>query len=120
MNGLERTALGAALAERVQALARTNARLRALDDESGAGPHRVAEADPETVLRDALLALSDGAVLANARRLVAGETLVGADQLARTGLAVWDPSTETPRATMLLVELMRIFEAAIGEAEGSR
>ena len=120
MNGLERTALGAALAERVQALARTNARLRALDEDSWSEPHRVAEADPEAVLRGALLALSDGAVLASARRLVAGESSDEAELLARAGLAVWDPSTESPRATMLLIELMRMFEAAIREAEGSR
>lgn len=117
MNKLERTALGEALAERVRSLARTNERLRALDDSRESEAHVVGEPDAETVLRHALLALSSHRGYDSARRILAGDHVNAGDELAKAGLVMWDPASDSIRATALLIELMRVFESAVDEAQ---
>jgi hypothetical protein len=116
MNKLDRTALGDALAERVLSLARTNARLRALDDSRESEAHVVGEPDPETVLRGALLVLGSHRGYDTARRVLAGEHDNVGDDFAKAGLAMWDPASDSMRATALLIELMRVFESAVDQA----
>ncbi|GAC1666098.1 MAG: hypothetical protein PVS3B2_03510 [Candidatus Dormibacteraceae bacterium] len=116
MNKLDRTALGDALAARVLSLSRTSERLRALDDSSESEPHVVGQADPETILRRALLALSSHQGYDSARRVLAGEHLTVSDELAKAGLVMWDPASDSMQATALLIELMRQFEFAVDEA----
>lgn len=120
MNKVERGALGEALAERVLSLARTGERLRALDDSFESEPHRVGEADAEAVLLGALRVLSTTVGYESAHRIVAGEHVEDGDELARAGLATWDPASDAMRPTSLLVELMSIFESAVGEARQAR
>lgn len=120
MNKLERGALGEALAERVLSLARTGERLRALDDSFESEPHRVAEPDAESVLLGALRVLGTRDGYESARRIVAGEHVEGGDELARAGLATWDPASDAMRPTSLLVELMRVFESAVSEVQQGR
>jgi hypothetical protein len=117
MNKLDRTALGDALAERVLSLARTNARLRALDDSRESEAHVVGEPDAETVLRRALLALSSQVGYDVASRILAGEQVNAGDELAKAGLVMWDPASDSMRATALLIELMRLFESVVDEAQ---
>ena len=117
MNKLDRTALGDALAERVQSLARTEARLRALDDTDGSPAHVVDQPEAESVLRRALLALSSQAGYDSARRVLAGEHVAVSDELAKAGLVAWDLAADSMRATALLVELMKVFEPAVEEAQ---
>ncbi len=112
--------LGSALAERVVSLARTNARLRALDDPHESEAHVVGEPDSETVLRRALLALSSHLGYDSARRILAGEHVNAGDELAKAGLVMWDPASGSMRATALLIELMRVFESAVDEAQQER
>lgn len=119
MNKLERGALGEALAERVLSLARTGERLRALDDASESEPHLVGEPDAEAVLLGALRILSTRGGYESARRIVAGEH-VEAGELARAGLATWDPASGAMRPTSLLIELVRVFESAVVEAQAGR
>ena len=116
MNKVERGALGEALAERVLSLARTGERLRALDDSFESEPHVVGEPDAGAVLLGALRVLSTKGGYESARRIVAGEHVEGGDELARAGLATWDPASDAMRPTSLLVELMRVFESAVAEA----
>lgn len=120
MNKLERGALGEALAERVRSLARTGERLRALDDSFESEPHVVGEPDAEAVLLGALQVLSTKRGYESARRIVAGDHVEGGDELARAGLATWDPASDAMRPTSLLVELMRVFESAVAEARQGR
>ena len=115
MNKLARTALGDATAERVLALARTDARLKALDDSDKSEAHLVGKADAELVLRRALMALSSQPGYHAARRILAGERVSAGDELAEAGLVVWDPSADSIRPTDLLVELMRVFESAVDQ-----
>ena len=117
MSRLERGALGEALAERVMSLARTDARLRALDDPGESAPHVVGEPDAETVLLGALQALSTKRGYESARRIVAGEHIEAGDELARAGLTSWDPASDAMRPTPLLVELMRVFESSVAESQ---
>jgi hypothetical protein len=117
MSKLTRSGLGNALAERVLSLSRTNERLRALDDSSESRPHVVGESDSETVLRRALLALSSHRGYASARRILAGEHVDAGDELTRAGLVMWDPVSDSMRATAFLIELMRVFESAVDEAQ---
>ncbi len=93
-----------ALEERARSLARARERLAAL--EAPAVDHVVAEPDPDAVLQSALDALAGEDAYDTARRLVAGEKVESGDALARAGLAVWDPSTDSFRPTDLLVELV--------------
>jgi hypothetical protein len=116
MSKLTRSGLGNALAERVLSLARTNARLRALDDSRESAAHVVGEPNAETVLRSALLTLSSHAGYDSARRILAGEHLDG-DELAKAGLVIWDPASGSMRPAAFLIELMRVFEAAVDEAQ---
>jgi hypothetical protein len=116
MNKLERSALGEALAERVLSLARTDARLRAIDDSGQSDPHVVGEPDVEKVLLGALQALSTQAGYESARRIMAGDQARSGDELAKAGLVTWDPGADSMRPTALLVELMRVFESALVEA----
>ena len=120
MNKLDTTALGDALAERVLSLARTDARLRALDDSDESPAHVVGESDAESVLRRALLALSSQVGYDSARRVLAGKPVKVGDELAKAGLVTWDPASDSMRATALLIELMRVFESAIDEAKHER
>jgi hypothetical protein len=120
MSKLDHAALGEALADRVLSLARTDARLRALDDFFESEPHVVGEPDPQVVLRRALQALSSEVGYDSARRVLAGEHLEAGEELAKAGLVMWDPVADSVRPTALLVELMRVFEAAIMEARGER
>jgi hypothetical protein len=115
MTKLARSALGEALTERVLSLARTNERLRALEDESEG--HVVGEPDAETVLRSALLALCSREGYDSARRILAGEQVSAGDRLQKAGLVVWDPAANSMRPTALLIELIGLFEAAIAEAQ---
>jgi hypothetical protein len=117
MTKLERSALGEAVAERVMSLALTDARLRALDDRAESDPHVVGEPDAEKVLLGALHALSTRSGYESARRIMAGEHVQAGDELARAGLALWDPASDSMRPTALLVELMRVFESALDEAQ---
>lgn len=117
MNKLDRTALGEALTERVLSLARADARLRALDDSDKSEAHVVGAPDAELVLRRALLALSSQPGYDAARRILAGEHVKGGEGLATAGLVMWDPASDSMRATALLIELMRVFESAVGEAQ---
>jgi hypothetical protein len=117
MNRLDRTVLGDALAERVLSLARTDARLKALDDSDPSDAHVVGVPDAELVLRRALLALSSRAGYESAHRILAGEHVKVDDDLAKAGLVTWDPLADSMRATALLVELMRVFESAVDEAQ---
>jgi hypothetical protein len=116
MSKVTRSGLGNALAERVLSLSRTNERLRALDDSSESGPHVVGESDTEKVLRRALLALSSHGGYDSARRILAGEHVTVGDELAKAGLVIWDPASDSMRATALLIELMLVFESAVDEA----
>jgi hypothetical protein len=112
--------LGGALAERVVSLSRTHERLRALEDFSESDGHVVGQADAEALLRRALLALSKGEAFELARRILAGESLPGSEELAQAGLVIWDPDANSVGPTALLVELMRVFEAAITDAGAMR
>jgi hypothetical protein len=116
MNKLDRTAMGQALAERVLSLVRTDARLQALDDSFESEPHVLGEPDAEVVLRRALLALSSQQGYDSARRILNGEHVEVGDELATAGLVVWDPASDSMRATALLTELMTVFESALSEA----
>ncbi len=120
MKKLDGTALGDALTERVVSLARTDARLRALDDSDPSEAHVVGEPEAELVLRRALLALSSRLGYDSARRILAGEPIKVGDELAKAGLVMWDPAADSIRPTALLVELMRVFEVAVAEAEQER
>lgn len=120
MNKLDRSALGGALAERVLSLARTNERLRALEDYREPHDHVVGQPEAEVVLRRALLVLSDREDYELARRIAAGEQAAAGDDLARAGLVTWDPGSDSMRPTGLLVELMRLFESAVREAQAER
>lgn len=120
MRKLDRTALGEALAERVLSLARTNQRLQALDDYREPNDHVVGQADAESVLRGALRVLSDRETYELARRIWAGEQVTTGDDFARAGLVIWDAGSDSMRPTPLLIELMRVFESAIGDAEPER
>jgi len=120
MNKLDHSALGDALTERVLSLARTDARLRALEDSSESKPHVVGEPDAETVLLGALRALSTRVGYESGRRILAGDVVQAGDELARAGLATWDPASDSMRPTALLVELMRLFESAVEEAKPER
>lgn len=120
MNKVERGALGEALAERVLSLARTAERLRALDDSFESEPHVVGEPDAEAVLLGALRVLGTRNGYESARRTVAGEHVEAGDELARVGLATWDPDSGAMRPTSLLIELMRVFESAVREAGQGR
>lgn len=120
MNTLDRSALGDALAERVISLARTNQRLEALEDDRGQNDHVVGQPDALSVLRRALLALSSRDAYELARRITAGEQAAAGDDLAQAGLVTWDPGSDSIRPTALLLELMRVFEAAVREAQEGR
>jgi hypothetical protein len=120
MNELDRTVLGDALAERVLSLARTDARLKALDDSDPSDAHVVGAPDAELVLRRALLALSSQSGYGSARSILAGKPVEVGDELAKAGLVTWDPASDSMRATALLIELMRVFESAIDEAKQER
>lgn len=100
--------LAEAVAERVDALARTKARLQALGDQTA--DHVVQEADADAVLRQALavLATSDGSD--RARRLLRGEDVRACDDLAKAGLVAWDPASRAVRPTALLVEMIKVVE----------
>ncbi|HET7421351.1 MAG TPA: hypothetical protein VFL27_13330 [Candidatus Dormibacteraeota bacterium] len=100
--------LADALAERVRSLARTNERLHAIDDATAG--HVVQEADADAVLKQALAVLQTRDGLDAARRLLGGEDLSDPDQLAKAGLAVWDPASGAVRPSFLLVELMKVVE----------
>ncbi len=121
MNRLDRSGLADALAERVLSLARTSERLRALEDHEESQPHVVGQPDAEAVLRAALLALSGQKSYHIARSTLAGEHVPANQEfvmeLSRAGLVTWDPGSDALRATALLVELMRLFESAISEAQ---
>jgi hypothetical protein len=121
MNRLDRSALGDALAERVLSLTRTGERLQALEDYQEAHDHHVvAQPDAGAVLRRALLALSNREGYEQARRAAAGEAVAAGDDLAQAGLVMWDPGSDSMRPTALLVELMRVFEPAVREAQAAR
>jgi hypothetical protein len=120
MNKLDRSALGSALAERVLSLARTSQRLEALEDDGEQDDHVVGQPDALSVLRRALLALSNREAYELARRITAGEQAAAGDDLARAGLVTWDPGSDSIRPTALLLELMRVFEAAVSEAQEDR
>jgi hypothetical protein len=120
MNKLDRSALGDALAERVLSLARTNQRLQALEDYREPNDHVVGQPDPEAVLRRALLILSSREAYELACRITAGEQVAAGDDLAQAGLVTWDPGSDSNRPTALLLELMRVFEAAVSEAQEDR
>ena len=109
-----RTALGNALSERVMSLARANERLQAVDDSRD---HVVDEPNARAVLLHALAALSSEEEYELAGRILAGERISSADGLARAGLAVWDPGSDSVRPTALLIELMHVFDAAVKEAQ---
>ncbi len=122
MNKVERGGLADALAERVRSLSRTSDRLRALEDyREDSDAHIVGQADAEAVLRSALLALSSREGYEIAERVLAGDRVPAAeefaDKLSRAGLVIWDPDSDLLRPTALLVELMRLFESAITEAQ---
>ena len=97
-----------ALAERVDGLARTSARLKALDD--GTAKHIVQEPDTDAVLRQAVAALTSPGGLDTARRLLRGDGVTVPRDMASAGLATWDPATDSMRATTLLVELMKVVD----------
>jgi hypothetical protein len=120
MSKTTRSGLGDALAERALSLARTDERLRALEDFSDADGHVVGQADAEALLRRALLALSKHEVYEMARRALAGESPPGSEELAQAGLVTWDPEANVVRPTVLLIELMQFFETAICDAEAVR
>lgn len=118
MNKLDRSGLADALGERVRSLARTGERLQALEDyREDSSTHVVGRPDAEAVLRSALLALSSAEGFDTARRILAGERVAATEDLATAGLVSWDPGSDSLRPTALLVELMRLFESAIGEAQ---
>jgi hypothetical protein len=100
--------LAEALAERVNALARTRERLRALDDETA--DHVVQEADANAVLKQAVAVLTTGDGYDAARRLLRGETVTAHDDLTKAGLAVWDPASGGIRPTALLIELIQVVD----------
>ncbi len=120
MKKLDRSALGEALAERVLSLARTNQRLQALDDYHEPNDHVVGQPDAESVLRRALLVLSNREAYELARRVKTGEQVTAGDDFAQAGLVIWDPGSDSMRPTPLLVELMLVFEAAVRDAEPER
>lgn len=97
-----------AVAERVRALERANERLWALADQTA--EHVVQAADPDLVLRQALDALRAPDAIEAARRLLRGEEVAARDDLARTGLVIWDPASNAMRPTALLVELMKVVD----------
>ncbi len=117
MSKVTRSGLGSALAERLRSLSRANARLRALDDSRESEAHVLDEPDAENVLRRALLALSSHRGYDSARRILAGERVNAGDELAKAGLVIWDPDSDSMRATALLIELMRVFGSAVDEAQ---
>jgi hypothetical protein len=117
MNKLDRSALGEALAERVLSLARTTQRLQALEDYREPNDHVVGQPDAKAVLRRALLVLSSREAFELACRITAGEQVAAGDDFAQAGLVNWDPGSDSMRPTPLLVELMRVFESAVREAE---
>jgi hypothetical protein len=117
MNKLDRSALGNALAERVLSLARTAQRLQALEDYREPNDHVVGQPDAEAVLRRALLVLSSRDAFELARRITAGEPVAAGDDFAQAGLVIWDPGLGSTRPTPLLIELIRVFELAVKEAE---
>lgn len=100
--------LAEAVAERVRALERANERLEALADQTA--DHVVQPADPDVVLKQALDALRAPAATDAARRLLRGENVSVGDDMARTGLVVWDPVSNATRPTALLVELMKVVD----------
>jgi hypothetical protein len=104
--------LAEALADRVRSLARTNERLHAIED--GTADHVVEQPDTETVLRQAIAALSTRAGYTQAQRILAGEQVTGCDELAKAGLVVWDPLADTLRPSPLLIELIKVID---GETE---
>jgi hypothetical protein len=120
MNKLDRSALGDALAERVLSLARTNERLRALEDYHEPHDHVVGQADAEAVLLHALVVLSNREEYELARGLTAGRKVAAGDDFAQAGLVTWDPGADSMRPTSLLIELMRVFESALREAKLER
>jgi hypothetical protein len=109
--------LAEALAERVDSLARTRERLRAVDDST---EHVVDEPEAEAVLRRALAALSSVEGYEQARRVAAGVHVTGCYDLAKAGLVIWEPGSDTVRPAALLIELMKVFEPAVREARGRR
>lgn len=117
MNKLDRSALGDALAERVLSLVRTNQRLQALEDYREPNDHVVGQSDAGAVLRRALRVLSNREAYELARRITGGEQAAAGDDFAQAGLVIWDPGSDSMRPTPLLVEMMRVFESAVMEAE---
>jgi hypothetical protein len=106
--------LAEALADRVHSLARTNERVQALDDQTD---HVVGEPDARVVLRRALAVLSTRDGFDLACRIAAGDRVTGGDELAGAGLVVWDVGLDVVRPTALLIELMKILEPAVDEAQ---
>ncbi|MHB8313639.1 MAG: hypothetical protein ACYDD0_10130 [Candidatus Dormibacteria bacterium] len=116
-------ALGAALAERVMAVLRTQERLLALESTpSGQAPEPDERQLGEVLLRRALQCLSGSSEYRLADQMLrAGGPAAGAESaqasslqsLSQAGLASWDPSTDELRPTALLAALMGIFEPAI-------
>ena len=100
--------LADALAERVNALARSKARLQALDDQTA--DHVVQEPDADAVLRQALDVLSTRDGYEAAMSVVRGEDVAKHDGLARAGLVVWDPASDAVRPTPLLIELIKVLD----------
>ncbi len=100
--------LAEAVAERVRALERTNERLQALADQTA--DHVVQPADADVVLTQALDALRAPEATEAARRLLRGENVSVGDDMARTGLVVWDPASNAMRPTALLVEVMKAVD----------
>ena len=100
--------LDEAVAERVRSLARTKERLSAIDDQTAG--HVLQEADADAVLSQALAVLATREGLDAARRLLNSEDLNAADELAKAGLAVWDPASGAVRPTSLLIELMKVAD----------
>ena len=98
-----------ALAARVDSLARTKERLHALDDQTDS--HIVQEAAADAVLRQALAVLETSGGYDAALRLLRGDDVGPHDELAKSGLAVWDPASDSLRPTSLLVELMKVVNS---------
>ncbi len=109
--------LAEALAERVDSLARTRERLRAVDDSTG---HVLEEPEAEAVLRSALAALSSDKGYEQACRVAAGEHVTGCYDLAKAGLVIWEPGSDSVRPAALLIELLAVFEPAVNEARRRR
>ena len=100
--------LAEAVAERVRDLERANERLQALADQTA--DHVVQPADADVVLRQALDALRTAETMEAARRLLRGENVSVGEDIARSGLVVWDPVLNATRATDLLVEVMKVVD----------